>query len=87
MKIELFIFDMGDVLIFNGENIPEIARYLNIEPEILQRDYDKYDYPLMEGYMDTLDFTYTTHFTYTLIYYLKSTLPTLTPPFFLLWRE
>ena len=56
MKIELFIFDMGDVLIFNGENIPEIARYLNIEPKILQRDYDKYDYPLMEGYMDTLDY-------------------------------
>lgn len=56
MKIELFIFDMGDVLIFNGENIPEIAEHINVEPDVLQKDYDKYDYPLMEGYMDTLDY-------------------------------
>ncbi len=56
MKIELFIFDMGDVLIFNGENIPEIAKHTSVEPDVLQKDYDKYDYPLMEGYMDTLDY-------------------------------
>ncbi len=56
MKTELFIFDMGDVLVFNGENIPEIAKYLGIAPDILQKDYDKYDYPLMEGWMDTLDY-------------------------------
>lgn len=56
MKTELFIFDMGDVLIFNGENIPQIADFLKIDRCTLQRDYDRYDYPLMEGYMDTIDY-------------------------------
>lgn len=53
MKTKLFIFDMGEVLVLDGMNLPEIARYLSIDEERLRKDYDKYDYPMMEGYMDT----------------------------------
>lgn len=53
MKTKLFIFDMGEVLVLNGENMNELADYLKVDVERLQKDYDRYEYPMMEGYMDT----------------------------------
>ena len=54
MRTDLFIFDMGDVLIYNGVNFPEIARHLGLDEDVFMADYDRYDIPLMEGWMDTL---------------------------------
>lgn len=56
MKTKLFIFDMGGVLIEGSVNFPEIAQYLGIEENIFMKDYEKYDIPLMEGWMDTLSY-------------------------------
>ncbi len=56
MKTDLFIFDMGEVLIYDGVNFPEIARHLGIEEDAFMKDYGKYDIPLMEGWMDTLSY-------------------------------
>ncbi len=53
MKTKLFIFDMGEVLVLDGMNLPSIAEHLNIEPEVLEKDYRKYGYPMIEGFMDT----------------------------------
>lgn len=53
MKTKLFIFDMGEVLVLNGENMGELADYLKVDVDVLQKDYDRYEYPMMEGYMDT----------------------------------
>lgn len=54
MRTDLFIFDMGDVLVYNGVNFPEIARHLGLDEDVFMADYDRYDIPLMEGWMDTL---------------------------------
>ena len=54
MRTDLFIFDMGDVLVYNGVNFPEIARHLGIDENVFMADYERYDIPLMEGWMDTL---------------------------------
>ena len=54
MRTDLFIFDMGDVLVYNGVNFPEIARHLGIDEDVFMADYERYDIPLMEGWMDTL---------------------------------
>ena len=56
MKTELFLFDMGEVLVLDGVNLPEIAAHLKVGKDELERDYDKYDYPMMEGWMDTADY-------------------------------
>ncbi len=56
MKTDLFIFDMGEVLIYDGVNFSEIARHLGIEEDAFMKDYGKYDIPLMEGWMDTLSY-------------------------------
>ena len=53
MKTKLFIFDMGEVLILDGMNLPAIAEFLHIEPDVLEKDYMKYGYPMIEGFMDT----------------------------------
>ena len=54
MRTDLFIFDMGDVLVYNGVNFPEIARHLGLDEDVFMADYERYDIPLMEGWMDTL---------------------------------
>ena len=54
MRTDLFIFDMGDVLVYNGVNFPEIASYLGLDEDVFMADYERYDIPLMEGWMDTL---------------------------------
>lgn len=56
MKTELFVFDMGEVLVLDGVNLPEIASFLSIGREELERDYSRYDYPMMEGWMETRDY-------------------------------
>lgn len=53
MKTKLFIFDMGEVLVLDGMNLDAIAEHLHLEPETLEKDYNKYDYPMIEGFMDT----------------------------------
>ncbi len=53
MKIDLYIFDMGEVVILDGMNTIEIASSLGIEKRAFELDYAKYDYPMMEGFMDT----------------------------------
>lgn len=53
MKTELFIFDMGEVVILDGVNLGEIADSLGIGRTELEKDYAKYEYPMMEGLMDT----------------------------------
>lgn len=53
MKIDLFVFDMGEVVILDGMNLREIAAGLSIDEDALERDYAKYDYPMMEGFMNT----------------------------------
>lgn len=44
---------MGEVLVLDGMNLPSIAEHLNIEPDVLEKDYRKYGYPMIEGFMDT----------------------------------
>ncbi len=56
MKTKLFIFDMGGVLVDGSVNFPEIARYLEVDENAFMKDYEKYDIPLMEGWMDTLSY-------------------------------
>ncbi len=56
MKTKLFIFDMGGVLIDGSVNFEEIAEHLGIEENAFMKDYEKYDIPLMEGWMDTLSY-------------------------------
>lgn len=56
MRTKLFIFDMGGVLIDGSVNFPEIAGYLKIDESLFMKDYEKYDIPLMEGWMDTLSY-------------------------------
>lgn len=47
---------MGGVLIDGSVNFPEIAGYLKIDESLFMKDYEKYDIPLMEGWMDTLSY-------------------------------
>ncbi len=53
MKTKLFIFDMGEVLILDGMNLRALAEHLNLSLDVLEKDYNKYDYPMIEGFMDT----------------------------------
>ena len=50
--MRLFIFDMGNVLLYGVDVIPAMAKELGIDEEELRADYMIYDTPLMDGYLD-----------------------------------
>ena len=51
VSMQLFIFDLGNVIINNVFVLPDMAKALGIpEPELID-DYMIYDTPLMDGYM------------------------------------
>ena len=56
MKGKLFIFDMGEVVVLNVKNLQAIAKRFAIEYSLFRSDYALYDKPLMEGFMDPMDF-------------------------------
>lgn len=53
---KLFIFDMGEVLLFDVHTLEKIASYLSIDFESLRSDAILYNAPLMDGFMSTDDF-------------------------------
>ena len=53
---KLFIFDMGEVVVLNVKNLQAIARRFGIEYSLFRSDYALYDKPLMEGFMESVDF-------------------------------
>ncbi len=52
----LFIFDMGEVLLFDVQTLPQMADFYSIDYEYLRYDYGLYDIPLMEGFMSAEDY-------------------------------
>lgn len=51
---ELFIFDMGNVVVKNINMLGKIRRKWNLPKEEFYADYRHYDFPLMEGTLSTL---------------------------------
>ena len=49
--MQLFIFDLGNVIINNVNVLPAMADALDIDRDELWQDYMIYDTPLMDGYM------------------------------------
>ena len=52
----LYIFDLGGVLIKNFHTLPEMAKIMGLPFEVLEKDWQLYARPLMEGYMSTNDY-------------------------------
>ena len=50
---ELFIFDMGNVVVKNINMLGKICRKWNLPKEAFYADYRHYDFPLMEGTLAT----------------------------------
>ena len=51
VNMQLFIFDLGNVIINNVNVLPAMADALDIDRDELWQDYMIYDTPLMDGYM------------------------------------
>ena len=51
IDMQLFIFDLGNVIINHVNVLPEMADVLGIPGKELEEDYMIYDTPLMDGYM------------------------------------
>ena len=52
----LFIFDMGEVLLLDVHTLPQMAERYSLDYNELRADYDLYDTPLMEGFMERGDY-------------------------------
>ena len=52
MDFDLYIFDMGNVVIRDIEVLGSIAKCYGFDPEELRQDYRHYMYPLMDGSID-----------------------------------
>lgn len=52
----LYIFDLGGVLIKNFHTLPEMSKIMGLPFEVLEKDWELYARPLMEGYMSTNDY-------------------------------
>lgn len=52
----LFIFDMGEVLITNVRNLFNIANRFDLDYKEFRSFYNQYDTPIMEGRMESMEF-------------------------------
>lgn len=52
----LYIFDLGGVLIKNFHTLPEMSKIMGLPFKVLEKDWQLYARPLMEGYMSTNDY-------------------------------
>lgn len=53
---KLYIFDLGGVLLLDFDTIGRMADVLSIPREVLEKDYNEYEKPMIEGFMSTDDY-------------------------------
>lgn len=54
--MRLYIFDMGEVVLLGVNVLRRMAEHYGIDYDAFRADYNLYDKPLMDGYMDSSDY-------------------------------
>ena len=54
--MRLYIFDMGEVVLLGVNVLRRMAEHYGIDYDAFRADYNLYDKPLMDGYMDSADY-------------------------------
>ena len=54
--MRLYIFDMGEVVLLGVNVLRRMAEHYDIDYDAFRADYNLYDKPLMDGYMDSADY-------------------------------